>query len=116
MSSQSILLGPPFSLQILILKFNARFGILAERDAWVLDDGKDIESDLTNLEMGGYPVTDKIEDTVGEDVVGAGAVVDGSGLETVEFEECAVDDGKGNEMVDFIVFRCRTRFVTLEGV
>jgi hypothetical protein len=116
MSSQSILLAPPFPLQILILKFNGRIGVLAERNARVLDDGKDIESDLANLEMRGYPVTDKIEDTVGEDVVGAGAVVDGSGLETVEFEERAVDDGKGDEMVDVVVFCRRTRFVTLEGI
>jgi hypothetical protein len=116
MSSQSILLAPPFSLQILILKFNGRTGVLAERNARVLDDGKDIESDLANFEMRGYPVTDKIKDTVGEDVVGARTVVDGSGLEAVEFEESAVDDGEGDEMVDFIIFRSRTRFVTLEGI
>ena len=116
MSSQHILLGPPFPFLFLILKFNHCVRVCSERNSRVFGDGKDIEADLANFKVRCYPVADEIKNTVREGIVSAGAVVDGSGLETVKFKEGVVDDGEGNKVVDVIVFGCGSCFVTLEGV
>jgi len=66
--------------------------------------------------MSGYPIAKEREDFVGEGVVCAGTMVDGTGLETVELEESVVYDGEGDEMVDVVVFGCGSCFVALEGI
>jgi hypothetical protein len=66
--------------------------------------------------VSGYSIAKKTKDFIGEGVVCAGTVVNGTGLETVEFEESVVYDGKGDEMVDVVVFGCDSCFVALKGI
>ena len=63
-----------------------------------------------------YPFTKEGENSIGEGIIIARAMVDGPKLKTVKFEEDTVYYSEGDEVVDVVIFSCNSGLVTLKRI